>query len=137
MFIIKHSGAAESVQKCAKGTTTYNRELYVPPTDTDMYFKVYHGSLFQKFQPKMLSSLSNGNGFCNWKFECPYRKDECSQECFSETGSLWLMLYQFLSCYSFLFENLSVFSVDSFRPKKKNNYFFSFQQLSNEFRRIL
>ena len=116
LFIIEDSHLTNSERNCSKGRTALNNSLYVPPGDTDLESEILSTwRSLPKYQPKQLSSLSNGNGSCNWDFECPYREDECSQECFkfNDWSNNDPNIYQFLSCFSFLLEDLSVFSVEA------------------------
>ena len=100
--------------KCAKGKTALNLTSNVLSGDTDSFKQfidvIYGGKRKFYRENKELSSLSDLDGSCNYKFECPFMEDECSQECLNNLKHLQLE-YKIITCFSFTFENLQTISV--------------------------
>ena len=103
---------------CSKGPTAFNRELSVVPGDVNDYKNFMNLDVWNfrsnisyqpDYQPKAFNSLSDLKGSCNNEMDCPYREDECSQECFNP--NIMKSILKFIRCFSFLFENLKLFSV--------------------------
>ena len=85
-------------QRCAKGQTAFNRSFdvvsgeyeditmfkqdYLSALFLDSYYNDSKNNMLMSYDHKVLNSLSDLRGSCNWEIECPYKEDECSQECF-------------------------------------------------------
>ena len=103
-------------------------ELIENPTsdDIELYdglkakvYEILKPEFYPSFHQKALSTLSNLSGSCDDEIDCPYREDECSPECFAKYRSsnnyfTGYNAYKFIRCFSFLFENLEVFSLETY-----------------------
>ena len=137
-YKILFTDETESVSNCAKGKSALNRRLYVPPKNKDNVdpffvwlirgkFQVTEVRLFPVYQQKTLNSLSDLNGSCNGIFECPFREDECSQDCLNQNYRQTNSIFNLIFCFSFFFQNLKPFSVMRYPESgvKSSQYYFN------------
>ena len=104
------------------------RQDYLVALFMNSYYNDSKKHILTSNQRKVLNSLSDLHGSCNWEIECPYKEDECSQECFNSI-QFYFFNSQFLhlaKCFDFLFNNSEFFSIDYIGSSFKIDY------LSNE-----
>ena len=110
---------------CSKNKTAHNKSLFAPQRETICTSADHLEScvtpswtIFEKlvnYESQVPNSINSMSALksktCDNVFECPFREDECSEECFTPGFFKWFYVEEtILKCYSFLFTNLEWFS---------------------------